>query len=323
MPKPKGKTAHSGAKFKVVAPGSTIGILAVSAPTEQERFQRGLRWLSAQGYKTKVMLEPYAAYGKKQHLFSSDTAEARVEALHALFRDDEVGAILSVRGAYGSMEMLPLLNFGLLKKHPKPLIGFSDVTALLLATYKLSGLVTVHGPSLESMSRAHEGGQREKNVKTLLQYLAGGLANPFQDSKLQTVKPGEPGEGPLLVGNLSMITSLMGTRYEPEFAGHILCIEESAERPFRIHRALLQMKLAGKFDQLRGVVLGSFLDCVHPKGLGPTVDDVMAEIFGEYPFPVLSGAPFGHGEENVPMALGVRARISSNNLEFVESPVLE
>lgn len=316
----KSRLARRGAPLQQ---GQTIGIIAPSAPSAPERFRAGLEFIRRQGYKVKVALDPTAGYPELNHMFSSDTPKARAKALHALFRDKSVRAIISTRGAYGSMEILPLLDFKLIKSNPKILVGFSDVTALLLNIYSKAGVAAVHGPSVESMSKAIESPKARANAEALFDFLSGRSRDTMRGYDLYRISGKGEVKAPLLVGNLSMFTALMGTPYEPDFAGHILCIEEIDERPFRIHRALLQMKLAGKFKGVKGVVLGSFKNCVHLKGLGPTIEDVFKDIFSDQKFPVASGAPFGHDEDNRPFALGVRAKLTANHLEFIDSPVLE
>lgn len=303
--------------------GQTIGVIAPSAPAATERFEAGLEYIRQQGYKVRVELDPCREYGTSKYMFSSDSPKARARGLHALFKDKSVRAIISARGAYGSMEVLPLLDFKLIRRNPKILVGFSDITALLLSIYGKAGVVTVHGPSVESMGRALESPKARSNAEALFQFLNGGSRTTLRGFKLERIQGKGDVRAPLLVGNLSLFSALMGTPFEPDFSGHVLCIEESDERPFRIHRALLQMKLAGKFKKLKGVVLGSFKNCVHAKGLGPTVEDVFEDIFSDQKFPVFAGAPFGHDEDNRALALGVRAKLSSNNLEFIEAPVLE
>lgn len=297
--------------------GDVLGIIAPAAAVESARFARALDFIHAQGFRTKVALDPTAAYGKDDYLFSSQTPKARAKALHQLFRDRSVKAILSVRGAYGSMEILPLLDFSLIRKNPKIFVGISDVTSLLVNLYQKSGVTTVHGPSVDSMSRVGESESARRSADMLFRLLCGETADPFEGVELFPLRRKAKVTAPLLVGNLSMFSALMGTPFEPRFAGHIVCIEELAERPFKVHRMLLQMKLAGKFKAVRAVVLGSFKDCVHPRGLGPGLQDVFDDIFRDQKIPVVAGAPFGHDEENRPLPLGVTAQLSSASLKLL------
>ena len=299
--------------------GDTIGVIALSAPSESTRFARGIRYIEELGFKVKVVLDPSSQYGKKDFLFSSDSAENRAKGLTELFCDPEVKAIIAVRGAYGSEEILPKLDLSLIAQHPKPLCGFSDTTALLVALARV-GIVSVHGASVEaSFSKASENESHRKNAATLIDLLLGRAATPYVGERLSG--SGDV-EGVLVGGNLGLLSALIGTPWEIQTQDRILFFEEIGEKPYRVHRSLYQLKLAGKLESLRGVVIGHITDCLHAKGLGPTVEEVIADIFKEYRYPVLKGVPFGHEEINLPMPLGVSARIISNKLEFSEPTVL-
>jgi len=311
-------------KFGKLKQGSTIGIIALSSPCERVRFEAGLQVLQQLGYKTRVALDPCKHYGSDEFMFSSDSKEARVKALEEFFVDSSVDAIFSARGAYGSFELLSLLNFDLIAKHPKPLVGFSDTTALLMAIYQRTGLITVHGPSIEgAFSKAERIPAARQSAMALLSYLSGTLKNPFFDVKLkQLCGRVDSARGRLIGGNLSVLSAMLSTPWEPDFDEGVLFIEEIGERPYRVHRMLTQMKAAGKFHNLKGVVCGSFRNCEHPNGSGPDLEKVMLDIFSEYNFPTFSKAPFGHEDLNLPVPLGVCAQIKDNRLELLEPSVL-
>jgi muramoyltetrapeptide carboxypeptidase len=302
--------------------GETFGIIALSSPVESGRLSRGLDALRAKGFGARVALDPAAEYGKTTFLFGSASPEERANALHQLFLDENVRAILAVRGAYGAMELLPHLDFALMRANPKALIGFSDTTCLLVACYMRAGMVTVHGPSLDScLAKMNNSPEAAASFECLAALLAAGGGTPFGAAALEPICGGAGAAGPLIGGNLSLLSSLMGTPWEADFGDHILFVEEAGEKPFRVHRMLLQMKLAGKFDHLRGVVFGHLTGCVHEKGLGPSVRDVIFEIFNGYDFPVMLGAPFGHEPLNLALPLGVSAEISGGRLTLLEAAV--
>ncbi len=302
--------------------GDTIGVIALSAPTEEVRFAAARRQLEKLGYKVKVALTPWAQYGKSDFLFSSDSAANRAQALHGLLADKEVSVILAVRGAYGSMEVLPLLDFDLLRTNPKIVCGFSDTTAVINQCYGRAGVVALHGPSLESaFGKMEADADAGRSAQTLLDMLAGKVQNPFVGCTVQLLCGSGTAEGAIVGGNLSMLAALAGTPWDVDWSGHILCLEEVGERPYRVHRMLLQLKAAGKLAKLAAVVLGSFRDCVHPQQAGPTLAQVFEDIFAEYGYPLIAGLPFGHERLNLPLPIGVRARVSANKLEFMESIV--
>ena len=308
--------------------GDTIGIIALSASPEESRFQAGINFIKSQGYNVKIALTPTSQYGKKDYLFGSDTPTARAKALTDLFLDPEVKAIIPARGTYGTMELLPLLNCKKLVETSKLISGFSDTTCLhsaLLNGAKRRGVISIHGPSLESaFSKAATDSDAEKSAKALLAMFAGKNWNAVAEvcGELLFPQRRRASEGRLVGGNLVMLTALLGTPWELQCNGAILFLEEIGESPYRIHRMLLQLKLAGKLQSLAGVVLGSFSNCIHPKGLGPNLEEVLQNIFSEYTYPVLSNFPCGHELINLPIPLGVNARISSNRLEFIDVPDL-
>ncbi len=308
-------------KFNPVLRGDTIGIHAPSAALEHNKFKEALNKLESDGYKTKIAFDPSAAYGKSDHMFAAASLSERVRTLHALFRDRKVKAILTARGGYGAMEMLPHLDYALLRKNPKPLIGFSDVTALLNAIYQKSGLLTVHAASLSTFSYTpdHDNFAAD-SCEALLELLRTPGYQTFKGS-YSAIKKGS-GKGRLIGGNLSVLVSLLGTAWAPRLKDTILFLEETGESPYRIHRMLLQLQLATNFKDLKGVVLGSFHGCVHKHGSGPDVEMVFSDIFKGVRFPVIKGVPIGHHSLNLPIPVGIMAEIRHNELEFLESPII-
>jgi muramoyltetrapeptide carboxypeptidase len=301
--------------------GEEVGVIALAAAVERERFAKGRAYLEAAGFRSRVLLDPSADYGVYTHLFASDSPTARSRALQILIDDSEIRAILAARGAYGSAELLPLVDFSRLRANPKVIVGFSDITAVLIAAYQDAGVVCVHGPSLESgFTKAASGNvEAGEAVRLLLSVLGGGKFPVYSFKPLPSRNSGGAAvEGPLVGGNLTLLCSLMGTPWEPHFDDHIVFLEEVGERPYRIHRLLLQLKLAGKFKAVRGVVFGTLRDCEPVNNQGPDVVTVMRDIFKDAPFPVLMDGPFGHIDRNLPMPLGIRARLSGAELTFTE-----
>lgn len=309
-------------QFRALGPGACIGVIALSQATEAQRVERACLWLSNQGFEVKLALDPSKHFGSTKHLFSSDSVKHRVKALHALYADKKVSAVLTVRGAYGSMEILNSIRYSALGGAKKPLIGLSDTTAVLMAMHRYAQIPVIHGPVVESLSRIGTEPQAEQNAVKLIRLLQGQDVQPFSGVKLTHIHGPKQAQGRLLAGNLSLLSALVGTPYAPKAAGAILCIEEVRESPYKVHRMLLQLKLAGVFERVRAVVFGSLRTCVHPKGLGPTVDDVIRDIFSDAKFPVYSGLPFGHEGDNFSIPLGIKAELSHNHLELLEAPVL-
>lgn len=301
--------------------GDMLGVIALSAACEKERFERGVNCLTAMGFSVRVALDPCINYGRDTHLFSSDSAEARAAALMELFADGQVAAIIAARGAYGALEVLPHLDFKLIAEAPKPVVGFSDVTAILVALYQQSSLGVVHGPSIESaFSKAHADEGARLSSAAIVSYLKGEVINPLQSLTLKHMCGGLQTEGPLIGGNLSVLASLLGTPWEPNLDGHILFLEEVGEKPYRIHRLLMQLKLSGKLKRLAGVLLGDFLDCRYEHG--PQLSDVIHDVFDGLKYPVFAGLAAGHAGVNLPVPLGLRAVIKDAKIELNSSVVL-
>jgi muramoyltetrapeptide carboxypeptidase len=310
-------------RARKLRPNGTLGIVALSAPAERGRIDRACAMLADLGVRYKVVLDPAAAYGKKEFLFSSDTVARRCAGLLELLRDDEVDCIMSLRGAYGSMELLEHLPFGEVAKAGKVLCGYSDTTALLLPWVERAGVVAIHGPSLDgTFAKVGESEASKASAEMLLKVLRGEEANPFAACILEPLNHHTKAEGVILGGNLSMLVSLLGTPWFPDLQGKLLCLEEIGERPYRVHRMLMQLALAGVFRKVSGVLLGSFSQCVHPQGGGPTLEDVFADIFSRVAIPVMRGLPTGHDPLNLPLPLGIFAKIDNNQLELDARTVL-
>lgn len=296
--------------------GETIGVLALSSPVEPGRFETGANYLKSLGFSLNIKLQPSKEYGKTNFLFSSDSARARAEALHELLSDKEVKVIISARGGYGAAEVLPYIDFDLVAKYPKTLVGFSDTTALLGA-FAQRGAKPIHGPSLESAFSKYATSQAAKtSAQALVGLLTGAVPNPFANISLSPLFNARNFKGEIVGGNLCVLTALIGGPYIPILDQKILFLEETGERPYRIHRALLQLKQAGLMSGLAGVLLGSFNNCTHPKGEGATLVDVFKDIFSDCSFPVYSGLPSGHEEMNLAIPFGVPVSVVDNKLEL-------
>lgn len=287
-----------------------VAIVAPAGPFERETFEAGLRVL-------RVRYRPVfdqGLFARTRYLAGDDTR--RLDELTAALADDSVRAVFAARGGYGSMRLLP----GLWPKlrasafRPKPVIGFSDLTALHLALQAV-GWVSVHGPVLTQL-----GTQSPEAVDRLFQLLeaTGSLAPPLSGTPLV----GGVAEGPLLGGNLSVLTRLLGTPYLPPLEGAILLLEDVGERPYRLDRLWTHLALAGVFDRVRGIALGEFTDCEEPGG-EYTGAEVLATLAAEIGLPCVGGFPIGHGTVNLPVPLGSRVRLDAGagSLTFLEPAV--
>jgi muramoyltetrapeptide carboxypeptidase len=267
--------------------GDTIGVAAPSARFDRTLFEKGCQVLEAAGFTLRV---PEAIFEKKRYLAGDDLCRARV--IHSLIRDPDVKGILAVRGGFGAMRILEHLDWDLIRKHPKLFMGFSDATALLNTVVTRAGFPVVHGPNLVSLARA--------DARTLAVFFKT-LARPVPEMAVPNgvcLVPGRAG-GRLAGGNLATLAHLTGTRFEPDFTDTILFLEDVGEPAYKIDRMLSQMKLAGLFKQVRGVVTGSFERCHNPE----YIPGILQEIFGQA-LPLLMGLDAGHGQPNLSLVLG-------------------
>jgi len=241
--------------------------------------------------------------------------DARAAELAAALADPEVEAIFCARGGYGLMRILDRLDAAALARAPKLIVGFSDVTALH-AWAARAGVASLHGPVVTQLGRV------PAEDAAALFALCESPAPPAPLGGLRALHGGR-GEGPLVGGNLEMISRLVGTPYALPLDGAVLFLEDVGERPYRIDRQLTQLRLAGALDRLAGVVLGDFVGCVEKDGTGPDAEAVLAERLGARGIPVLAGAPIGHGERNRALPHGARARVdaAAGTLEFLEGAV--
>ncbi len=301
--------------------GSTIGVFAPGSPTHPGRVALGKKFLEAQGYSVSIPLDPAARYGKTGGSFSSESVEARVGALSILLDDPKVAVILAARGAYGTAEILPKLDFKKIAQARKAIVGYSDVTALVSIIPQLADIPAIHGPTLtKELAETSEHPHAAESAAALLKL----LSDPdyrFR-STVSVMKKGD-GEGRLLAGNLTVLTSLLGTPWEPDLTGKILVLEDAGEAPFRVHRMLTQLQHAGKFEQLAALCLGRFSKCEakFPPTVEAMFDEFVSDRLKLHRFPVVAGLPVGHGGKNVPLPNGVRARVTGDQFEVLESPV--
>jgi muramoyltetrapeptide carboxypeptidase len=299
--------------MKIIKPpalprGATIGIISPSSPQRDEaRLERGVRYLESLGYQVKIGRHVYARHGG----YLAGTDEQRAEDLHAMFRDPDVSAIFCARGGYGCARILPLVDFGLIRRHPKIFVGFSDVTVLQLALLKRTGLVTFSGamPSVD-MADGFEPIAEEQFWRVLTERRRPGALH--QPLALNIIRRGRT-EGRLLGGNLSVLVSLLGTGYLPELGGSILALEDVGEATYRIDRMLVQLSMATARRPAAGVIYGSWSQPDSPSGLTPhrDVEEVLQERLDIAAGPILSNLLYGHQAQKFTLPIGVMARLET------------
>lgn len=290
--------------------GDTIGIAAPASPFDRQDFERGVAVLESMGYRVKI---PESLFLRDGYLAGSDGE--RASQLMQLFEDEKVAAVFCVRGGFGSMRLLPLLDFETIRAQQKILIGFSDITALLVAIYGKCSTVTFHGPLVTTLNN-----HSEKTCSGLVNAVGSGDRLALKPSKPQVLNHGKA-SGQVSGGNLTSLCHLMGTPYEPCFDGHLLFLEDRGEAPYRIDRMLSQLHLGGHLDGVAGVILGSFLDC------GPIeeVHTIVTEAFRRSGVPILAGFDIGHGADNITVPIGIKADLDTEDagLRFQEPATSE
>ncbi len=280
-----------------IYPGDTIGVVAPAGPFDRETFSLGARVIEDMGFKLFI---PPGLFEKNGYLAGSD--QHRVLFVNQLFADQSIDGIICARGGYGSMRILPLLDFDVIKSNPKVLIGFSDITILLSVLLTRCNLVTFHGPVVTSLGDA-----TEETKRSLFGNVSSGNKPAIRLPDGRTIKPGVA-TGQVCGGNLTMLCHLIGTPFAPGYENKILFLEDRGEAPYRIDRMLVHMKLAGCFKDIAGIILGTFEEC------GPIEDiiKIIADVFEDIPVPILAGLDAGHGKHNLTIPLGIEATLDAD-----------
>jgi muramoyltetrapeptide carboxypeptidase len=295
--------------------GDRVAVVAPAGPLDREALDAGLRIL---GGRYKVEWDP-GLLSRTRYLAGDDRRRAR--ELTAALADPGIRCVVAARGGYGSMRILSEV-WPVTEGHPaapgpaKLLVGFSDITALHAAV-QASGRVSVHGPVVTQL-----GAQPETVVERFFSILEDKTTPPAPLAGTPFV--GGVAEGPLLGGNMSLLTRLLGTPWLPDLTGAVLLLEDVGEQPYRIDRMWTHLRLAGVLDRLAGVALGDFTDCEAP-GVEFTLRDVIEALAREAGLPCVGGFPMGHGAVNVPVPLGTRVRLDggAGTLSFLEPAVAE
>jgi muramoyltetrapeptide carboxypeptidase len=277
--------------------GDTIGIVAPASHFDLEKFNRGIAVLESMGFNTSV---PERLFNKKGYFAGSDLE--RAEMVNRYFADTTIKAIMCARGGYGSIRILSLLDYETIQKNPKIFVGFSDVSALLSTLYLRCRLVTFHGPTVTTL-----GNSDNMTKDSLLSMITSGEKPEIAMESGITIQPGSA-SGPVLGGNLNTLCHLLGTRFQPDFKGCILFLEDRGEAPYRVDRMLSQMKLAGCFNRLAGFILGTFEDC----GNTDDIIRIAGDIFKDDKIPILAGLEVGHGKRNLAIPTGLNATLDAD-----------
>lgn len=330
LPKFKTMAEFFGAdKPRIIKParlkaGATVALIAPSSPPSAEKLDKGIANLTQFGFQIVEGKSLRAKYG---HLAGND--EARLADLHWAFNDPKIEAIWCIRGGYGASRLLPEIDYDMIRQHPKPLIGYSDVTALHLAIHQRTGLVTFHGP----VAAADYPEDTLAYLKSVLMHTNPPMditaTNEGMDLKAPEYQPFviTPGvaKGALTGGNLALLSALAGTEFAPDFKRKLVFIEDVGEQPYRIDRMLTQLLQSTDLREAAGIVLGVFNDC-QPKQDSPSLSlqDTLRDRLGNLGIPVIYGIPFGHVTHQATFPYGISAKLDTAQMRvsFLEAAVV-
>ena len=284
--------------------GDTVGVVAPSGSFDPERLAHGLAYLERRGYRVRPGASLYA---RSRYLAGDDAA--RAADLNAMFADPDVGAIFAARGGYGAARVLDLLDWAMIRRHPKALVGFSDTTALQLGIYARTGLVSFSGITLCADITVE--GVHPVTETSLWEAVTEGRFPPVEG--LHTLRSGTA-EGPLVGGCLSLVASLAGTSYLPDLTGALLFLEDVNEAPYRVDRMLNQLHMAGAFERVSGVLFGRFEGCEPDRDWEGTVEAVLEDLALRIACPVFCGLPYGHGPGRRVLPVGRRATVDETGV---------
>jgi len=322
-------------KPKRLSPGETVGLIAPAGYVDDNEFNRAIQNIESLGFKTMVGKNVRRQYG-----FLAGTDAERLEDLHWAFTDPEIKAVWCIRGGYGITRILPKIDFNLIKRHPKIIIGYSDITALILAIYQNTGLVTFHGPVASSNYSDYP---KSHCLNVLMNPAApykievstNNKANQTDIYRTEVITKGRV-RGRLTGGNLSLLGAMAGTAFAlKNTKGKILFIEDVNEPPYKVDRLLTQLSQTIDFRQLAGIALGIFEDGSTrrrpstdtpppPQPPQTTLMDVLKDRLGNLGIPVIYGLSFGHIRDQFTLPIGIEAELDTENatMTFLETGVV-
>lgn len=304
--------------------GDKIAIVSPAGGTFTQEMQEGIRFFESMGCKVEI-----GKFAAPSNGYLAATDEQRAKEFNDYLHRDDIKALVCSRGGYGVMRILDAIDYDSLRLHPKIVIGYSDITALVNAIYSCAGVVAFHGAVASSKFDEFTAYHLQKTLfnKQLPSEPSPSPFNAsgeFQNQPYVTLSPGVA-VGRLVGGNLSLISDLMGTRYEPVLRDSILFLEEINEEPFRIDRMLTQLLLSEAMKQCKGIAIGRFTKCRggDPKTTRPSLESMLQERAKQFGIPVVYGLPFGHVQSKLNLPIGVLARLDATNgtLTFLENSV--
>jgi muramoyltetrapeptide carboxypeptidase len=302
-------------KPKPLVPGDTIGIVAPASWPNKEKARKAGEFFEGLGYNVQ-----FGQSLDRVHGYLAGTDQERMDELHSMFADQTIKGIFCVCGGYGTARIADQLGYELIRANPKVFWGYSDITFLHVSILQRAGLVTFHGPMLSSDLGADDVHPLTKETFTQI----------FQPTKLTYTEELRPltifvegkAKGPIVGGNLTLLVSTLGTPYEVDTKGKLLFIEEIEEEPYRIDRMLNQLKMAGKFEDAAGIILGDFHNCTPTKRKPSlSLEEVISDHIVSADKPTLGGFSIGHCSPNLAVPIGVEGVLDTYSKTFsIEEP---
>jgi len=290
---------ESALRPRALRPGDTVMLVSPSGPTRPERVERGVELLTGWGLRVTLAPHVFECSG-----YLAGTDEQRLADVNLALADDNVRGVLCTRGGYGAQRVADGLDLAAVRRDPKVVLGFSDITALQLALWRGARLATVHGPGAAWVD-ARTGEASAASLRDALMSTDPAVLKASPEDESGPVRLGDAASGRLLGGNLSLLAASVGTADQPDLRGAILLLEEIDEPPYKVDRMLLHLRRAGVLNGVSGVALGHFTNCADA---WPTsIVDVLGEHLGALGVPVLGGLPVGHGRDQLSVAVGVPA----------------
>ena len=292
---------------KGLKPGDTIGLIAPANYTN-ENSNAEIEYLQSRGFNVVYGQSFYSRwYG------FGGTDSVRAKDINDMFANPNINAIFAVRGGYGGIRIVDKLNYDVIKKNPKIISGFSDNTTLLLAINEKTGLVTFHGPMSDNL----------KNIPSVTEnafnkaFTSNESYNLLGFDDTYTIMKSGRGTGKITGGNLSLVVATLGTDHEINTDGKILFLEETNEASYRVDRMLKQLKLAGKFDKLQGIIIGDFKNPKQSDPTDMTIDEVFYDNFGKLNVPIVKNFKSGHVRPFITVPIGAKAVMDTGKREIM------
>ncbi|MBR6730976.1 MAG: LD-carboxypeptidase [Alphaproteobacteria bacterium] len=281
-----------------------VTIVAPASPAPLSQKESIESFFQKEGFEDRFM--PHV-FDQERYLAGDD--QSRAQDLNKALTDKETDIVVALRGGYGSPRILDMLDYQAIKKSNKKLFGFSDITALQLALYKKSGLISYSGFNADCAVKGVDPLLKETFLKAVND-------EPLSVENLVTVQKGVA-KGKVLGGTLTMLVSLMGTNYMPSLKGALLVVEEVHESPYRIDRMLNQLRLGGHLDKLAGVILSECADCTAKDSEDGTLKEVFDSFFSHLGIPVVSAFPYGHIPKRIVFPIGKKAVLNATEGKLI------